>query len=76
MNKVALLSLSALSVVTASPYAGPSVILGTGGGGGGFDAPAWVANGGSGFNLALAYCYSQFTPQCSHTAVANAVTAV
>jgi len=74
MNTFALLSLSALSV-TASPYAGPSVILGTGGGGGGFNAPAWVENGGTGFNMALAYCYTQFTPQCSHAAVANAVTA-
>ncbi len=65
----------AISVVSASPYSGPSVILGTGGGGGGFNAPDWVANGGRGFNLALAYCYTQFTPQCSHIAAANAVEA-
>ena len=51
------------------------MLLGTGGGGGGFDAPKWLAAGGRGFNLALAYCYSQFTPQCSHVAAANAVTA-
>lgn len=59
----------------ALPWTGPRVLLGTGGGGGGFDAPAWLAAGGRGTNMALAYCYAQFTPQCSQVAVANAVTA-
>jgi diketogulonate reductase-like aldo/keto reductase len=54
----------------------PKIMLGTGGGGGGFNAPAWLAQGGSGFNTALAYCYQQFTPQCSHVAIANAVAAL
>jgi len=50
-------------------------MLGTGGGGGGFDAPAWLAAGGVGFNTALAYSYPQFSPQNSQVAIANAVAA-
>jgi diketogulonate reductase-like aldo/keto reductase len=74
-NLVASLFLSTFLSVFASSYNGPKVILGTGGGGGGFNAPDWIANGGNGFNMALAYCYTQFTPQCSQVTVANAVSA-
>ena len=68
-------ALAAASCASAAPWTGPRVLLGTGGGGGGFDAPKWLAAGGRGFNLALAYCYAQFTPQCSQVAAANAVSA-
>lgn len=53
-------SLSALPPSVAIPQ----IMLGTGGGGGGFDAPLWLSSGGLAFNTALAYCYAQFTPQC------------
>lgn len=72
---LATIAACAPSLASAAEWTGPRVLLGTGGGGGGFDAPKWLAAGGRGFNLALAYCYSQFTPQCSHVAAANAVTA-
>ena len=72
---LATIAACAPSLASAAEWTGPRVLLGTGGGGGGFDAPKWLAAGGRGFNLALAYCYAQFTPQCSHVAAANAVTA-
>lgn len=53
----------------------PKILLGTGGGGGGFSAPLWLSAGGQGFNTALSYCYQQFTPQCSHVAIASALAA-
>lgn len=53
----------------------PTVMLGTGGGGGGFNAPKWIAAGGTAFNTALLYCYAQFTPRCSQVSIANAITA-
>jgi diketogulonate reductase-like aldo/keto reductase len=65
--------LCAAALASAAPYSGPRMQLGTGGGGGGFDAPAWIAAGGTAFNMALAYCYAQFSPQCSQVTVANAV---
>ena len=66
----------ALFPALAAALAGvPRILLGTGGGGGGFDAPAWLSAGGEGFNTALAYCYAQFTPQCSHVAIAAALAA-
>lgn len=48
-------------------------MLGTGGGGGGFDADAWLAVGGNAFDIAAVYCYPQFIPFCSQSAVANAI---
>ena len=68
-----LLLAAPLATAAAAPF--PSIMLGTGGGGGGFDAPAWLAAGGTAFNTALAYCYAQFTPMCSHVAIATAVAA-
>jgi diketogulonate reductase-like aldo/keto reductase len=56
------------------------MLLGTGGGSGGFDAGVWLANGGGGFDTAQTYCY--FTSPrrnglpasaCSQVAIANAV---
>ena len=71
----ALLASCLFAAAAAVPWSGPRILLGTGGGGGGFNAPAWLAAGGRGFNLALAYCYAQFTPQCSQVTAANAIAA-
>ena len=35
----------------------PRMLLGTGGGNGGFDAMAWLNAGGTGFDTAQTYCY-------------------
>lgn len=48
-------------------------MLGTGGGGGGFDADSWISVGGNAFDMAAIYCYPQFIPFCSQSAVANAI---
>lgn len=57
----------------------PRILLGTGGGNGGFDAALWLQSGGPGFDTAQTYCY--FTSPrrnglpasaCSQVAIANA----
>lgn len=40
----------------------PRVLLGTGGGNGGYDAAAWLAAGGPGFDSAYTYCYNTNAP--------------
>jgi diketogulonate reductase-like aldo/keto reductase len=55
------------------PVTIPRVLLGTGGGGGGFDASLWLNNGGMGFDTAQTYCYTSVNPFCSHVAIANAM---
>lgn len=75
LARASALALLSAAAASAAPWTGPRVLLGTGGGGGGFNASKWLAQGGRGFNLALAYCYPQFSPQCSQVAAANAVAA-
>jgi diketogulonate reductase-like aldo/keto reductase len=53
----------------------PRVLLGTGGGGGGYDVRAWLTLGGPGFDTAQTYCYSSAAPFCSQVAIANALAA-
>ena len=53
----------------------PRMLLGTGGGGGGYDAGAWLAAGGAGFDSAQTYCYTTARPFCSHVAISNALAA-
>jgi diketogulonate reductase-like aldo/keto reductase len=57
----------------SAPLSIPRVLLGTGGGGGGYDAAAWLAAGGAGFDSATTYCYTTSNPFCSHVAIANAL---
>ena len=58
---------------TAAPLSIPRVLLGTGGGGGGYDAAAWLEEGGAGFDSATTYCYTSSNPFCSHVAIGNAL---
>lgn len=58
----------------------PRILLGTGGGGGGFDAGAWLQRGGPGFDTAQTYCYYTSPRRdglpasaCSQVAIANAL---
>ena len=58
----------------------PRILLGTGGGDGGFDAGAWLQNGGAGFDTAQTYCYFTSPKRnglpasaCSQVAIANAL---
>ena len=53
----------------------PRVMLGTGGGGGGYDAAAWLAIGGTGFDSSYTYCYNSAAPYCSHVAIYMAMAA-
>lgn len=53
----------------------PRVLLGTGGGGGGYDVQAWMAAGGPGFDTSSTYCYASSSPYCSQVAIGNAVAA-
>ena len=58
---------------TASPLAIPRVLLGTGGGGGGYDADSWLKMNGPGYDSAATYCYTNANPFCSHVAIGNAM---
>ncbi len=54
----------------------PRMLLGTGGGGGGYNASAWLEVAGAlgtGFDSAYTYCYNTAAPFCSHVAIYNAV---
>ena len=56
----------------------PLVMLGTGGGTGGYDTTAWLQLGtatGSliGYDSASTYCYATYAPYCSHVSIANSV---
>jgi len=69
-----------LAHTNGSTVAIPRLLLGTGGGNGGFDALAWLSVGGTGFDTSQTYCY-YFSPKrngtpaaaCSQVAIANAV---
>ena len=54
----------------------PRMLLGTGGGGGGYNVSAWLevaAPLGTGFDTAYTYCYNSAAPFCSHVSIYNAV---
>jgi diketogulonate reductase-like aldo/keto reductase len=54
----------------------PRMLLGTGGGGGGYNVSAWLevaAALGTGFDTAYTYCYNSAAPFCSHVSIYNAV---
>ena len=56
----------------------PRMLLGTGGGGGGYNVSAWlgVTSGmTTGFDSAYTYCYNSAAPFCSHVAIYDAVSA-
>lgn len=58
---------------TAAPLSLPRVMLGTGGGGGGYNVSSWLALGGTGFDSAITYCYNSAAPYCSHAAISFAL---
>jgi diketogulonate reductase-like aldo/keto reductase len=76
---VAVAGASAASLPTLTLNNGvsiPRMLLGTGGGGGGFNVSAWLevaAALGTGFDTAYTYCYEATPPFCSHVAIYNAV---
>jgi len=51
----------------------PRVMLGTGGGGGGYNVSSWLAAGGTGMDSAYTYCYNTAAPFCSHAAISFAL---
>ena len=58
----------------------PQMLLGTGGGNGGFDAALWLSAGGLGYDTAQTYCYYTSPKRpglpaaaCSQVAIANAL---
>ena len=57
----------------SAPVQIPRVLLGTGGGGGGYDAGLWLRAGGPGFDSAYTYCYNSAAPFCSHVAIWQAL---
>jgi diketogulonate reductase-like aldo/keto reductase len=69
-----------LSGITNGSVAIPQILLGTGGGNGGFDVLAWIEAGGAGFDTAQTYCYFTSPKRdgvpaaaCSQVAIANAL---
>lgn len=70
--------LPSLPLINAVNVSIPRLLLGTGGGAGGYDASAWLSLTSSiysGFDSAQTYCYNPNPPFCSHTAIYNALTA-
>ena len=76
----AAVSVPSLPLQHANNVSIPRLLLGTGGGDGGFDAALWLQEGGAGFDTAQTYCYF-LSPRreglpaaaCSQVAIANAL---
>lgn len=51
----------------------PRVLLGTGGGNGGYDTSKWLQVNGPGFDTAQTYCYNAAAPFCSPVAIYNSI---
>ena len=58
---------------TLVPVHIPRILLGTGGGNGGYNTTAWLTVNGPGYDTAQTYCYNAVAPYCSPVSIFNSL---